>query len=742
MRRFPLFVALTLLPFSASAMEIVMESKPVAHITLAPDATQCEQLAAQELVKYIRLMTGAELTIANADSEPAIYIGKAAEGKGLLPRLPEDFGWDSFAIVVSGRKMCIYGGGDAGTLFGVYAFLESLGCRWLAPGEENEFIPNLKNISVSDCERIEIPAFKERLFYVRTEDAMNWAVKNRINGFYTQEFARAHGNLLYLPPFVRSIHSFVKLLPPEEYFDKHPEYYALINGERRPADMRGVQICTTNPEVIEIIAAKVRRYFKETPDARVFSIAPNDGYGWCECERCRGLDEKLCHSKKWFHNPAQPVVSDRLCVFANAVAKKALFDMPDKELYMFAYVSYCEPPVTARPDPRVTHVVCHYIPACYAHPVNDETCPDNVIYNKIIKGWRKISPQMMTYAYTDKSQWLGLPRPVVRQMATDIKYFNSLGIKKYIAQSGALNWSQMGALYYVTAKLLWNPKQDTEQIIRDWNQHFYGEAAEEMMRFYDALEEVVRKSGGHYRGNPYEQVPNVYTATSLDPLVEHLKRALQAASDEKSRSRIQKVSDKFEYGRLGVKVICLSQQWEDKGDVKALEEARRCARRILELHKGWGGISMMRFREFLESVAAESPDAVRWSGWGEPETKGGRQCRNSDETGPGDDRAGWASFSKIIRDRTRPYVVTMTVWGESDDFSLVICKEGKGKGTAEGGVWVPLEKEGELSGKPEWCTLRFHVAPELFDKESARQRFGFGGRDSQVWVADIAIEPE
>ncbi len=36
----------------------------------------------------------------------------------------------------------ICGGGDRGTLFGVYRFLETLGCRWLAPGAENEVVPS------------------------------------------------------------------------------------------------------------------------------------------------------------------------------------------------------------------------------------------------------------------------------------------------------------------------------------------------------------------------------------------------------------------------------------------------------------------------------------------------------------------------------------------------------------------------------------------------------------------------
>ncbi|NOZ21147.1 MAG: hypothetical protein GXP25_08660 [Planctomycetes bacterium] len=45
-----------------------------------------------------------------------------------------------------------------------------------------------------------------------------------------------------------------------------------------------------------------------------------------------------------------------------------------------------------------------------------------------------------------------------------------------------------------------------------------------------------------------------------------------------------------------------------------------------------------------------------------------------------------------------------------------------------------------MSKKPEWCTIRFTVPPEMLDPETKRQRFGFGGADAQVWVSSIKIE--
>ena len=688
--------------------------------------------AATEIVSHIEKASGAKLRIGPAT---------AGLNRIVLQTSPEAVEHtDGFRIRTRPGEIRLIGGSDSGAVFACYAFLEDLGFRWLVPEEDGTVIPKSKTIAYPQTDRAEMPTFTNRFFYVRTKDAALWALRNRINGFHTNEFAEAHGNLTYLPPIMRSIHSFVHIMPPERYYEPNPEYYALLSKGRAMATLRRNQLCLSNPEVIGILAKSIRDYFRDYPTAKVFSIAPNDGYGWCQCTRCRTLDQLLCKGKTWYRSPSEPVVSDRLCVFANAVAEKAVAHMPDKELYMFSYVSYCEPPETALPHPRVTHVACHYVPACYAHPINTPGCPDNERYKSYLEGWAKISPQLMVYAYTDKSQWLGLPRPVVRQMAADIRYYRSLGVRKYLAQSSARNWPQMGPLYYVTAKLLWNADADLEAIMREWNEGMYGAAAEEMMKWYDAVEEAIRDSGGHYGGGPMGEVMNVCTPGCFAGAKLHLDRALKTADSGLARQRVEKVGAQFAYGADGVDVICHNSRWADAGDPVALKQAQTAAKRMLAAKRRWGGISMGRFKEYLDSVVAFDASGVMWSGWGKIETKGGRECRNSDETGIGDNAAGWAAFNKVIFDPTKPHRVTMVVWGESNFGNLVICTKGKGKGSGQGGVWRALPREGAVSKKPEWCTIRFTVPTEMFDRETKLQRFGFGGRDSQVWAADIRVE--
>jgi len=129
-------------------------------------------------------------------------------------------------------------------------------------------------------------------------------------------------------------------------------------------------------------------------------------------------------------------------------------------------------------------------------------------------------------------------------------------------------------------------------------------------------------------------------------------------------------------------------------------------------------------------------------GLSRPLELGGRQAWNTDETGLGDGAAGWTSIDVPRAEHDRAYLLTIVTWGASDSFGPVICTTGGGKGTSAGGLWTPLELvEGELSGAEQWDTLVFRAEPEQFDPEIAGAKLGFGGGDSQIWVADVRFEP-
>jgi len=105
-----------------------------------------EQFAAQELQKYIRLISGVELRIVERPGGPkVIWVGQAAGSAEQL----KDRGEDSYLIRVAGGNVYLTGATPRSTLYSVYHFLEKyLGCGWIVPGDE--YIPRSVEIGLPD----------------------------------------------------------------------------------------------------------------------------------------------------------------------------------------------------------------------------------------------------------------------------------------------------------------------------------------------------------------------------------------------------------------------------------------------------------------------------------------------------------------------------------------------------------------------------------------------------------------
>ncbi len=168
---------------------------------------------------------------------------------------------------------------------------------------------------------------------------------------------------------------------------------------------------------------------------------------------------------------------------------------------------------------------------------------------------------------------------------------------------------------------------------------------------------------------------------------------------------------------------------EAEFDADAFDSALEHARKAL------GYCKVPKAAEYVESWQTAGrllrEMGVPAMGFGDPETKGGRTCWNSDETGPGDNANGWATFVIRTPDPTRPVVVEIDAWGTSALRSIVV--------NTGPGAWTPVRPQSRLSGKEQWGTLVYRIPPSAMDPERKSQKIGFGGADSQVWIAEIRV---
>ena len=728
-----LFIGL-LAPCLAQSAALVRDGRPQATIVVAKDAGPTVQLAATELQRYVEKISGARLPIVQEGEAVTgfpIYVGKTAATATLVPKEPE-------GLLIRGddQRLVICGGSDRGTLFAAYRFLEqALGCRWLAP--EIEVVPTNKTIEARPLNLRSAPSFTMRTFIARQEERQTWGIKLGLNGQYDAAHAAANGGCYYLPQAIQGCHAYYQIMPADKYYEVHPEWFPFINGQRHRSDGHRGQLCVTAPGLADEFARRVIAVFDDDPSLPMTSISPNDGYGWCECDQCAALDQKLNGGRTTKQGLAdeKPFMGDRVFWFANEIAQRVGKVHPDKLLLVLAYVNYAEPPDTIKPAPNVVPWLCHYAPADYSRPINDRTSEANAQFNDLMKRWAKIAPHLLMYSYVSKSMWWRLPRPVTRNFAADLKHEYSLGLRRYYCQSSLNDWALDGPLYYVLAKLMWDIKADPEALAQDWITHMFGPAAPEMTQYYDAVERSVRKTGQSYSDNPPRQVPGLYDAGELAQAQQHLDAALKVKASDDEHARIAEVAKVFQYGVHMVRAIEAGERFRQDLTAASLKEAKD------EGTVALGFAKVREAKEYLDRFKYFDALGVLGSGFGEAEELGGRPCWNTDETGLGDGKAGWATFLIETADTTKGAIIEMDVWGKSQLDGIVINTDGTGKGYSEGGIWNPVPADHKLSGEEKWETLTFRLGPDLLAKDNRTQRLGLGGGDSQIWIGKIRIRP-
>ncbi len=520
-------------------------------IVLPDDASATLRRTADEVAAYLSRMTGVRPDVVpeqQASAKPRIDIGRTRHAQKYLP---DDLLLEDERIVVRSVPdgIVICGGSDRGTMYAAYRFLEALGCRWLTPEPEHEQVPQIAAITPDNLNIDKRPAFSWRLFKSFSPQLEQWGMKMGFNGLYPPQLAAVNGGSYYWPRDVHDVHTFAQIMPASRYFDDHPEWYSMLDGKRVAATI-GSQLCVSSQQLIEEFSANVIRVFDADLNAKFLSISPNDGYGWCECAECRGLDQRLSGGRTTRQGLAegQVFVGDRVFWFANEVAQRVSRKHPDRKLLVLSYINYTEPPDTIRPADSLVPFICHYAPADYSRPVADSSSTANRQFDELLHRWLDITPDVMLYGYVSKSMWWRLPRPVLEPMCADLKYYHQLGVHRYYCQSSLSDWALDGPLYYVIARLLWEPAADPQAIADEWTQNMFGPAAAEMKTYYAAVRQSVVSTGASYSDDPLNQVPGLFDRVELDQAMAALVRAEQIPCSGSVRARVAEVAAIFRHG--------------------------------------------------------------------------------------------------------------------------------------------------------------------------------------------------
>ncbi|RJP59228.1 MAG: DUF4838 domain-containing protein [Candidatus Auribacter fodinae] len=272
------------------------------------------------------------------------------------------------------------------------------------------------------------------------------------------------------------LHNWHRTIPPKDWFESHPEYFALVDGERKP-----YQLCTTNADVINIYAQKAMDYFAKNPQAQFFSLSPEDNYNFCECDACRALDVR------------EGSLTDRLMVFFNAVAEQVTAVYPDKKLAFYAYLNYIEAPVDIKPHPAIVPVVCHMPWSfCHNHAATDPSCTANARYKRLVEEWAALCSEVYIREYYTHFYWYGL-WPVLHSIGPDNEWYRDIGIDGVISESHE-HWGLAGWVLYGAGLHIAGETNGWKQIVKQYCADVFPGSQRWMNEYIVTLEELSQKA--------------------------------------------------------------------------------------------------------------------------------------------------------------------------------------------------------------------------------------------------------
>jgi len=478
-----LALASALCAYGQNETYLVKDGASPYQIVLAASASPSEQRAAEELQAHFQACTGIELPIVEtppAEDAPMIVLGcgPVAQGLGVAPNAA-DLGEQGYVMRTVAPHIVIAGTPGAGTMYGVYDFLEQqLGVRWHAPGVTKT--PQVAKLALPKLDMQVAPAFLWR--------HTSYAWPGRDTAFLTRQRDNSGKRGPDDPYGVGHTHdgrchSFFRFVSPGEFFDQHPEYFSEIGGVRRHSE---TQLCLTNPDVLDIVTERMLARMANDPHARQHNFSQMDWYSYCECDQCRAMNEK-------FGTPGGTQFW-----FVNQLAERTAKVYPDKLIGTLAYMYTEEVPKDLVMHPNVAVWLCHMFPTCDSHPI--ATCPHDANYKRRAIAWSKVCSHLYIWHYCVDFAHYYNPFPNFHAMAEDMRFYKDIGVEGIYLQAmgsggGGGEFSLLRPYYGM--KLLWNPYQDADAIMRDFLQTYYGAASAPIYQHIKLLQAKVDDDNIH-----------------------------------------------------------------------------------------------------------------------------------------------------------------------------------------------------------------------------------------------------
>lgn len=512
----------------------------------------------------------------------SIYVGRAANS-ALIDL--SDVNDDGYRLEIKPEGIYIVGKTDDAARNGIYDFLEThLECMYVSP--ENTYVPLCPTVKLALEEKTVNPTITWRKVYQYESVQNGWYERLKMNGTIVKE---GENSIELYNEWGTWCHSSFEFVPPEEYFDEHPEYYAKFLGKRRyQFNVLGrtfpTHLCYTNEEVYQIAEAELVKRIEANPEVKFWDFSIMDTYfATCRCKECKKFNKEAGSEM------------GTLLAFLNRLADAIRDDYPDVYLSTLAYQRVKNPPKNMKCAPNLCINVCAF-PGTQSYPYSTEggIKASREFAERVVE-WGKICDNILVWDYVVNFTHLKLPFPNFEFQKENLEFYLENNIRFVFHQGSREPMDENAEMRtYLLSRQLWDKDVDLLALAKKYVAVVYGDAAGLVEEYMDTANAAMIESGADLSlyDSPKKH-KNGYLAPKLtDKYLELTEKMLEVA--ENSDTVNVKAVEMLRVNALYAKMTDAS--WDYRAKKAAFEEFKALSEKY-NFTKSGEIVEMSRFVE-------------------------------------------------------------------------------------------------------------------------------------------------